>query len=160
MLSQLPNSVTTEDWLIEWQVGPRLTFSQGLLKEVVFGLKLSYQVPAFQILFHFLLRWKERREDDHQWTVYFSGDTFWPAYTRYELYQGAAYIWNAGWAADICKPVSHATVWIGICSCVFGTSKTRELLSYAMLSRHDKQKWERTSITCRRQLNAQSVLPN
>lgn len=36
------------------QAAPRLTFSQGLLKKVVLGLELRYQVPALQILFHFL----------------------------------------------------------------------------------------------------------
>lgn len=36
-----------------------LTFSQGLLKEVVLGLELRYQVPALQILLHFLEEWKK-----------------------------------------------------------------------------------------------------
>lgn len=33
---------------------PTLTFSQGFLEKVVLGLELGDEVPAFQVLLHFL----------------------------------------------------------------------------------------------------------
>lgn len=52
--------VIVDSWAMQAQTcRSPLTFSQGLLKEVVLGLKLRYQVPALQILLHFLEEWKK-----------------------------------------------------------------------------------------------------
>lgn len=49
-------------------LGHTLTFSQGLLQEVVLGLQLGDQVPAFQVFLHFL--WKKHSAE---WTSDLSG---------------------------------------------------------------------------------------